>query len=48
MASLAQVPRDGKRRIATEIHDNLVARSTSGLPDSIDDEWHENVHDEKN
>ena len=35
MASLAHVSRDEKRRIAAEIHDNLVARSTSGPPDSI-------------
>lgn len=35
MASLAQVPRHGKRRIASDIHDNLVARATSGPPDPI-------------
>ena len=35
MASLAQIPRDEKRRIAGEIHDNLLARSTSGPADSL-------------
>ena len=35
MASFAHVPRDEKRRIASDIHDNLVARSTQGPPDPI-------------
>ncbi len=35
MASLSKLARDEKRRIAAEIHDNLVARSTKGPPDSI-------------
>jgi hypothetical protein len=37
MASLARIPRDEKRRIAAEVHDNLVARATSGPPDAIVD-----------
>jgi hypothetical protein len=37
MASLARIPRVDKRRIAAEIHDNLVARATSGPPDAIVD-----------
>ncbi len=35
MASLDQVPRDGKRRIASAIHDNLVTRATTGPADSL-------------
>ncbi|MBK9265045.1 MAG: hypothetical protein IPM54_35355 [Polyangiaceae bacterium] len=35
MSSLSHVSRDEKRRIAGEIHDNLVARSTNGPPDPI-------------
>lgn len=35
MASFSQVPRDEKRRIASEVYDNLVARSTIGPADSI-------------
>lgn len=35
MASLSKLPRDDKRRIAAEIHDNLVARSTSGPADTL-------------
>ncbi len=37
MASLARIPRHEKRRIAAEIHDNLVARAASGPPDAIVD-----------
>lgn len=35
MASLSQVSRDEKRRIAAEIHDNLFARSSSGPADAL-------------
>ncbi|HRI67165.1 MAG TPA: hypothetical protein PK156_23135 [Polyangium sp.] len=35
MASLDQVPRDEKRRIASEIHDNLEGRASTGAPDAI-------------
>ena len=35
MASLEKVPRAEKKRVATEIHDNLVARATSGPADAL-------------
>lgn len=35
MASLEKVSRVNKRRVASEIHDNLEARATSGPPDSL-------------
>jgi hypothetical protein len=35
MASLSKIPRDEKRRIASEIHDNLSDRATSGPADGI-------------
>jgi hypothetical protein len=35
MASFSQVPRDEKRRIVAEVHDNLVARATSGPVDTV-------------
>ena len=34
MTSFAQIPREGKRRIAGELHDNLAGRAGAGLPDS--------------
>jgi hypothetical protein len=37
MASFKHVPRDEKRRIAAEVHDNLVARAASGAADPIVD-----------
>lgn len=35
MAGLNRVPRPEKKRVSTEIYDNLVARATSGPPDSL-------------
>ena len=35
MAGLEKVPRAEKKRVASEIHDNLVARATSGPPDAL-------------
>lgn len=35
MTSFAEVPRPDKTRVSSEIHDNLVARATSGPPDSL-------------
>jgi len=35
MASLSRIPRDEKRRIASDVHDNLVDRATSGPADGI-------------
>lgn len=35
MTSFAQVPREGKRRIAGELHDNLAGRASAGPADSL-------------
>lgn len=35
MASTSQIPRDDKRRIAGQIHDNLAARAANGPADSL-------------
>lgn len=35
MTSFAQVPRESKRRVAGELHDNLAARANDGPPDPM-------------